>query len=336
MPVDTLDPTWINSPTPGAGPSYDSEELRRNQGFTLVRGATSGSARGGLLAVGDLELSLSGSNVRMGPGGCAVPTDKGPYVTGLAAVATVGTLTPADVTNPRRDRVIIQILDPDNGGTAGRKGQATIIPGAPNASAATGGGYPAEPPGPVLTIGYVDVPKSGAGSPTVTMTSPFTAAAGAPIPVRSLAERDAMPKWDGLRVVRLDQGGAMDVCMSGAWAGPSTNYGAVSPSGYATTGNVTVETKGSRKQVTVDLTIRRTGANTNIGTDWTSFGQVLPFAVLGASDTKYLAAWMSGGTNNIPVGISVSPSTGVMTIRGAAAFSWTTNALISINCTYYI
>lgn len=217
MPVDTLDPTWINSPSPGAGPSYDSEELRRNQGFLMARGATAGSARGGLLAVGDLELSLSGLNVRLGPGGCSVPTAKGPYVTGLAATTSVGDLTPADVTNPRRDRVVIQILDPDNGGTAGRKGQATIIPGSPNASAATGGGYPPEPAGPVLTIGYVDVPKSGAGSPTVTMTAPFTAAAGAPVPVRNQTEMDALPKWAGASCSRLDWGGHIFTCNGTKW-----------------------------------------------------------------------------------------------------------------------
>lgn len=219
MPVDTLDPTWINAAA--GAPAYDSEELRRNQGFTLAKGATPGSARGGLLAVGDLDISLSGTTVRLGPGGCLVETAKGPYITGLAAVTNVDTLVAADVTNPRRDRVVIRILDPDNGGIAGRKGQASVITGTPNASAATGGGYPAEPSGPVLTIGYVDVPKSGAGSPTFTVTAPYTAAMGAPVPVRTLAERDALPKRNGLMAYRLDRGG-IDHCNGTVWSEAET------------------------------------------------------------------------------------------------------------------
>ncbi|POH58261.1 hypothetical protein [Arthrobacter glacialis] len=215
MPVDTLDPTWINAPG-GVGPSYDSEELRRNQGFALERSATTGSARGGLLAVGDLDISLSGTTVRLGPGGCVVETAKGPYVTGLSVVTNVDTLVAADVTNPRRDRVVIRILDPDNGGIAGRKGQASVIAGTPNASAATGGGYPAEPSGPVLTIGYVDVPKSGAGSPTFTMTAPYTAAIGAPVPVRNVAEREALTKRKGRMAYRLDRNG-LDYCNGTTW-----------------------------------------------------------------------------------------------------------------------
>lgn len=218
MPVDTLDPTWINAPG-GVGPSYDSEELRRNQAFTIARGTTPGSARAGILAVGDLALSLSGMNVRLGAGGCVVATAKGAYVTGFAATTTVDALQAADVTNPRRDRVVIEILDPDNGGAAGRKGQARVITGTPNASAATGGGYPAEPSGPVLTIGHVDMPKSGAGSPVLTMTAPYTAAAGAPIPVRNVTEMNALPKRNGDQCIRLDLGGDMFTCNGSAWLG---------------------------------------------------------------------------------------------------------------------
>lgn len=219
MAVDTLDPTWINAPG-GVGPSYDSEELRRNQGFTIARGATPGSARAGILAVGDLALSLSGLNVRLGAGGCVVATAKGAYITGFAAVTTVGALAAADVTNPRRDRVVIEILDPDNGGGAGRKGQARVITGTPNVSAATGGGYPPEPSGPVLTIGYVDVPKSGGGNPVVTLTAPYTAAAGAPVPVRDATEMNALPKRSDALCQRLDLGGVIYTCTGSAWVAP--------------------------------------------------------------------------------------------------------------------
>lgn len=248
MPVDTLDPTWINAPG-GVGPSYDSEELRRNQAFTIARGATPGSARAGILAVGDLALSLSGMNLRLGAGGCVISTAKGAYITGFAATTTVDALQAADVTNPRRDRVVIEILDPDNGGGAGRKGQARVITGTPNASAATGGGYPAEPSGPVLTIGYVDVPKSGAGSPVVTVTAPYTAAAGAPIPVRNGTEMDALPKRKGDLCTRQDNAGALYVCDGAKWTTQQpmslvSNNGALPPVIYGVQHRVTLSGSG--------------------------------------------------------------------------------------------
>ena len=246
MPVDTLDPTWINAPG-GVGPSYDSEELRRVQGFTVARGATPGSSRAGILAVGDLALSLSGMNVRLGAGGCVVATAKGAYVTGFAATTTVDALQAADVTNPRRDRVVIEILDPDNGGGAGRKGQARVITGTPNASAATGGGYPAEPSGPVLTIGYVDVPKSGAGSPVLTMTAPYTAAAGAPVPVRDATEMNALPKRTDALCQRLDLGGVIFTCTGSAWLAPvrmDIGQGSAAPVHKAGTAGITTGSFG--------------------------------------------------------------------------------------------
>lgn len=201
---DALDPSWINKPDPdGPGPSYDAEELRRLQGYQLAGGATAGSSRTGILNPRDLALSLSGSNVLVGAGGAVIGTAKGAYVAGVTASTTIGALVAADVTNPRRDRVVLEILDPDNGGTAGRKAQLRIIDGTPNASAATGAGYPAEPV-LAITLGYVDVPKSGAGSPSITALPPITAMAGAPIPVRSQAEADALPKWNGALRIRLD------------------------------------------------------------------------------------------------------------------------------------
>lgn len=200
---DALDPSWINAPG-GVGPSYDAEELRRLQGYQLAAGATPGTSRTGLLNPRDLALSLSGSNVLVGAGGAVIGTAKGAYVCGVAATTTIGALLAADVTNPRRDRVVLEILDPDNGGGAGRKAQLRIIDGTPNALAATGGGFPVAPTSPFVDLGYVDVPKSGAGAPSLTVTAPITAAAGAPIPVRSLADRNALATWPGLQVIRLD------------------------------------------------------------------------------------------------------------------------------------
>jgi hypothetical protein len=216
MPLDALDPTWINAPG-GVGPTYDSEELRRDIGFLLAGGATADVSRTGVLDVRALTVTLSGTNVRINPGGCAIGTAKGAYLTGATATATIDALTPADATNPRRDRVVLEVLDPDNGGGAGRKAQFRVIPGTPSATAASGGGYPAAPSSPSITLAYVDVPKSGAGNPVVTDQRPYTAAEGAPIPVRDAADLATVPKFAGQLASRLDQGGAIVRCDGTTW-----------------------------------------------------------------------------------------------------------------------
>lgn len=63
---------------------------------------------------------------------------------------------------------------------------------------------PPATPARCMVLAWVNVPASGGGSPTVTWKAPFAAAAGAPIPVWSQAERDALVLWDGLSVYRLD------------------------------------------------------------------------------------------------------------------------------------
>lgn len=216
MPLTALDPTWINAPG-GVGPSYDAEELRRDLGFLLLGGASAGVSRSGVLDPRALTVTFSGSNVQINAGGAAVGTAKGAYLTGATATATIDALTPADATNPRRDRVVLEILDPDNGGGTGRIAQFRVIAGTPSATAAAGGGYPAAPSSPSITLAHIDVPKSGNGNPAITDLRPFTATAGSPIKVRDKNERDALPKWAYLRAERMDRGGAIDVCNGTTW-----------------------------------------------------------------------------------------------------------------------
>lgn len=216
MPLDAIDPTFINAPG-GVGPTYDSEELRRDFGFLLAGGATAGVSRTGVLDPRALTVSLSGSNVQINPGGCGIGTAKGAYLTGASVTATIDALTPADGTNPRRDRVVLEVLDPDNGGGAGRKAQFRVIVGTPSATAASGGGYPAAPTSPYIDLYDIDVPKLGNGNPTLTDRRPFTAAAGAPIRVRNTTERDAIPATARDRVIRADKGNAGQRWDGTAW-----------------------------------------------------------------------------------------------------------------------
>lgn len=209
MPLDAIDPTFINAPSPAGPPLYTGESLRRDIGGLLAPGATVGTSRSGVLDARALAITLSGNNVLATAGPAAVASSTGAYLTGVATSATVDTLVAADANNPRRDRVILQVWDPSNpqnDGTSGgtnRKGVVRVLTGDPDPLATTGGGVKPEP-GLSLTLAFIDVPKSGNGSPVVTDQRPITAAAGAPIPVNSLAEARALPKVRGLQRIRMD------------------------------------------------------------------------------------------------------------------------------------
>lgn len=334
MPLTTIDPSFINNPD-GTGPTYDAAESRKVQGFTLVAGVT-GQARGGLLNIRDLALSISGSNLLCGPGGAVVPSGGGAYVTGLSAADIVGTITAADATNPRRDRVVLEILDPDNGGGAGRKGQIRLIDGTADPLATSGGGFPPAPTSPYLDLGFVDVPKAGSGSPAITSTPPLTATAGGVLPVRSKAERDALPKWNGLQIMRLDLAGRPVETWDGAAWSALAEAAPLNVSGWANSGVATVVPEGGKKRVTIDFELKRTGANLAIGTGFTVLGTIIPpIAQGGTSPVKYLTCAISGGSNNTMANAAVNPG-GAISIRGVSAFTFTTGALITINVVYYI
>jgi hypothetical protein len=236
MPIDAIIPTFINAPDDVSEPAYDAEELRRSFGGLVT--ATSGSAtvaRSGVLDLRALAPSLSGSNVQVGGGPCVVGTAKGAYFSGLANLTTVDPLTAADATNPRRDRLVFEILDPDNGGSTARKARVRLITGTPNTTALTGGGYPADPGASdgvsaFFDIAYVDVPKSGDGNPTITDIRPFTAAAGAPVIVRNQAQRDAINAASS-QVLRADRAYRRDYRDANGW---QTNPVVVGPHGDAT------------------------------------------------------------------------------------------------------
>lgn len=192
---------------------YDAESERR--GFAgLVAQGSAGVPRSGVLGPAP-AVSLSGSTVQVGPFNAVIGSSKGAYLVAVDSVTAAGTVGVADATNGRLDRVVLEVLDPDNGsaGTT-RLGRLRVVAG----TAAAIPGLPALPP-LSLHIGQVLVPKSGAGSPVVTVDAPLSAAAGAPVPVRSQAERDGLTKSVGLTVARMDAGGAVETWDGRYWSG---------------------------------------------------------------------------------------------------------------------
>lgn len=248
MPVDALTPTWINAPDDVSGPAYDAETLRRDFAGLVSGGSSAGVARSGVLDPRALAASLSGSSVQVSPGPCVVGSGKGAYFSGAAATVTVATLgstewPSADSTNPRRDRLVFEILDPDNGGSTARKARFRVIAGQPSATALSGGGYPADPGtadgvSAFFNIADIDVPKNGGGNPVVTDRRPFTAAAGGVIPVRDGNDLATVTKVLGRRVQRQDLAGVPAFTWDGSrWAAPPLGFIAqTSNSGATATG----------------------------------------------------------------------------------------------------
>jgi hypothetical protein len=130
-----------------------------------------------------------------------------------------GAVTAADATYTRKDIVYIQINDSSAGdGSGATTAPVVYLAGTPSAS-------PVAPtlPARSFLVGTITVPQSGGGSPTVVLNTARYATAGAPLPVYSQAERDALAAYDGLIVQRRDlTGRPLETYNGTAWGpGPS-------------------------------------------------------------------------------------------------------------------
>lgn len=272
MPADAITPTYINVPDDVTGPSYDAETLRRAIGGLVASGSAPGLSRSGVLDPRALVPSISGNTVQVGPGPCAVGSTRGTYLSGAAAVTTIAALgsaewPAADPTNPRRDRLVFEVLDPDNGGSTARKARIRIIPGQPDPQALTGGGYPADPGATdgvsaFFNIADIDMPKNGTGSPVITDRRPFAAAAGSPVKVRNQAERDALVQYDGAAVERMDKAGLPERSYGGKWQAAAESIDLAAPdSGWTVAGGfIRTRTTGKLSLIQCVARVTRTAA----------------------------------------------------------------------------
>lgn len=194
------------------GVPYNAEAERRGMQGTFYQ-STAGTARSGILGPMP-SVTLSGANVQVGPCSAVIGSGKGAYQLSVDSVTTAdGTVAAADGTNARKDRLVLEVLDPDNGITGGTKiGRLRVITG----TAAPTPGLPALP-ALALDLATIDVPRSGNGNPSVTITAPYTATAGSPVPVRNATERGQLTPRVGDRVLRLDHGGAIQTWDGATW-----------------------------------------------------------------------------------------------------------------------
>ncbi|MGZ4532615.1 MAG: hypothetical protein ACXVXP_09720 [Mycobacteriaceae bacterium] len=170
-------------------------------GATAVRplGGRSG-VRPGTSGLGSATSTTWTVNPHAGALDLEASSAAGPYLYSVDDTSNTGTITAADATNPRIDLVYVTLNDPAEGDGSSTPGAvfgyvAGVAAGSPSAPAT---------PARSMALFTISVPQSGGGSPTTTDVAPFTAAAGAPIPVHSQAERDALTLYDGLSVYRLD------------------------------------------------------------------------------------------------------------------------------------
>lgn len=140
-------------------------------------------------------------------------THQGMYGWSTDANAT-GSVNAADDTYARKDIVYIQVNDSSSGdGSGALTANVSYLAGPED-------GTNAPPALPVRSflVGTISVPIAGGGSPTVVLNPARYAAAGAPLPVYSATERDALDEYDGLTVQRRDlPGRPLETYDGAAW-----------------------------------------------------------------------------------------------------------------------
>jgi hypothetical protein len=187
------------------GVAITAQQFRQGQAAT--HGGGSGRRLGGrsgfrvdtpsnILTASSTTWTLTPCAAMIDPG---ASTHQGMYGWSTDANVT-GSVTAADVTNPRKDIVYIQINDSSAGdGSGALTANVSYLAGTP-------AGTPSAPtlPARSFLVGTISIPIAGGGSPTVVRNPAVFVAAGGILPVYSQAERDALTGYDGLTVRRND------------------------------------------------------------------------------------------------------------------------------------
>ena len=173
-----------------------------------------------------------------------------------------GSMDAADATLTRHDRVWIMVNDSTAGdGSGAVSAWPQYQPGSP-----TDGSAIAVPPRAFL-VADITVPPAGGGSPTVQLNPARYAAAGASLPVKDAAARDALVKYDTLEVVRKDLPGRPTEITDGtSWFRQAVTSSAVPVNdGFWTMyGGFTKTVHENVTQVTASLQLVRTGVGFNV------------------------------------------------------------------------
>lgn len=126
------------------------------------------------------------------------------------------TIAAAHPTLPRIDLVILEVLDQIYSGIS-NLAQVRVVAGTPAAAPV----IPTVATTNYITLAQVFVPAAVAAIVTGNITDARTYAGllNQPIPVRSAAERNAIPTIEGLQVYRMDNGWEVNTFSGGSWYG---------------------------------------------------------------------------------------------------------------------
>lgn len=116
-----------------------------------------------------------------------------------------------------------------------------------------------------------------------------------------------------------------------------TIHAPVAATGWAATGDITVQPAGTKRQVTLDVTVKRTGPAFTLGSEaWEYILPLIPVAIQKPAGLKYPPILITGGTNHIIASAAVNPN-GALSVRSTSgSYLFTTNALFTLNFSYYI
>lgn len=347
---------WPADAVTGA-PSYTGRALRQTA-HGVVAGKTATRPLGGRTGVWpgtpNTTVSVSAPTITTAPHGGVLDVEAnaaaGPYVYSIDANDTK-TLTAADATNPRIDIISIQMDDPAEGdGTANPQARVVYTTG-------TAASSPVAPATPVraFTIAQINVPKVGAGSPSVTWVAPYTSAAGGIIPVSGSAQYPATP-YQGQYV---DDATLGLVRYNGStWTSQTDGLGEIASTTFSTdlVSSGLTEVVGYSQSVSV-VTGRKyrvlVNAMLNAGAAGNIAGLRVRFATGAVTNTSTLAGQPqkitqsaagsagrqsyaffaeftapSTGALNVALGVATVSGTGNTTVVGAAD----TPSVISIDC----
>lgn len=192
--------------TAGA-PTYTAQHARQAQAalYGNPTGRVFGTRSGWRVGTLPSIVSVTSSAWTLNPCSCmiepAAALYQGAYGWASDQVIT-GSMTAADSTNPRIDILYIQVNDSSAGDGSG----LLTAPVSYLAGAAAPSGTqvaPSLPPRSFL-VATIAVPKSGSGSPTVTLNNAYFTASGGILPVFSQADQDGLTASQGQVISRED------------------------------------------------------------------------------------------------------------------------------------
>jgi len=111
----------------------------------------------------------------------------------------------------------------------------------------------------------------------------------------------------------------------------------VGATNWSVTGDITAVPVGAKREITYDVTVKRTGPAFTLGSDdWQFILPLVPTEVRKAAGVKYLPILITSGSNHILASARLNPN-GALDIRSTSgSYLFTTNALFTLNLSYFI